>query len=71
MFPGLLPRADKRGCRGSNLLVIEMKKDPGKKGLDGDRRRIKAFKKELKYKFGALVVCTTGEESEISVKSYG
>ena len=61
----------RRGLRDSNLLVIEMKKDPGKRGTDCDRRRIKAFMKELDYKFGALVVCKTGGESVISVKWYG
>ena len=61
----------RRGLRGdSNLLVIEMKKNPGERGTDCDRRRIKAFKKELDYKFGALVVCKTGGESVISVKWY-
>ena len=55
----------KRGCRCSNLLVIEMKKKSGTKGLDCDRRRIKAFREELGYMFGALVVCKTGEDSGI------
>lgn len=60
----------RRGSPDSNLLVIEMKKDPGDKGTDSDRRRIKAFKKELNYKFGALVVCKTGAESVISINKW-
>ena len=60
----------RRDSADSNLLVIEMKKDPGDKGTDSDRRRIKAFKKELNYKFGALVVCKTGAESVISVNKW-
>ncbi len=61
----------KRDLRDLNLLVIEMKKDSGTRGLDCDRQRIKAFREELGYRFGALVVCKTGEEYAISVEWYG
>ena len=60
----------RRCSRVSNLLVIEMKKEPGTSGIDCDRRRIKAFQKELDYKFGALVVCKTGEDTGIFVEWY-
>ena len=60
----------RRGCPDSNLLVIEMKKNPGKSSMNCARRRINAFQKELDYKFGALVVCKTGKESAISVDWY-
>ena len=58
----------RRGLCDSNLLVIEMKKVSRKSGIDRDRRRIKAFRKQLQYKFGALVVCKTGENSAICVE---
>ena len=58
----------RRGVCDSNLLVIEMKKVSRKSGIDKDRRRIKAFQKQLGYKIGALVVCKTGEDSSISVE---
>ena len=50
----------RRGDNNSNLLVIEMKKESNRNGLDTDRKRLKAFKKELGYNLGALVVCRTG-----------
>ena len=58
----------RRGVDESNLLIIEMKKSENRVGLEKDRRRIRAFQRELGYKFGALVICQTGEQSEISVE---
>ena len=51
-----------------NLLIIEMKKSENRGGIERDRRRIRAFRNELGYKMGALVVCKTKEQSEIRVE---
>lgn len=54
----------------SNLLIIEMKKSANQRGLERDRRRIRAFRDELGYEFGALVVCKTGDCPSITVEWY-
>lgn len=58
----------RRGLQDSNLLIIEMKKSTNPGGIEEDRRRIRAFRKELGYRLGALVVCKTKGQSEISVE---
>ena len=58
----------RRGVKDSNLLIIEMKKSTNPGGIQKDRRRIRAFRKELGYRLGALVVCKTKGQSEISVE---
>lgn len=40
----------------ANLLIIEMKKSPNRYGLESDRLRIKAFRDQLRYNFGARLV---------------
>ena len=65
----------RRGVDDSNLLIIEMKKSANRGGIERggiekDRRRIQAFRKELGYKIGALVVCKTQGQSEISMEWY-
>jgi len=60
----------RRGVDDSNLLIIEMKKSTNHEGVEKDRRRIRAFRKELGYRLGALVVCKTKGQSEISVEWY-
>lgn len=59
----------KRGV-DSNLLIIEMKKSANRRGLVRDWRRIRAFRDELGYQFGALVVCKTGDRPAIDVEWY-
>ena len=59
----------KRGV-DTNLLIIEMKKSANQRGMDRDRRRIRAFRNELGYQFGALVVCKTGDRPAIAVEWY-
>jgi hypothetical protein len=61
----------RRGVDDFNLLIIEMKKSENQRGIERDRRRIQAFRKELCYTFGALVVCKTGEQPEVSFELYG
>ena len=60
----------RRGSDDSNLLIIEMKKSTSREGVENDRRRIRAFRQELGYKLGALVVCKTKGQCEISVEWY-
>ena len=58
----------RRGSDDSNLLIIEMKKSANQAGIERDRRRIQAFRSELRYQFGALVVCKTGDHPSIAVE---
>ena len=51
----------RRGGDNFNLLIIEMKKSGNQSGMERDRLRIQAFRDELHYKLGALVVCKTGK----------
>ena len=60
----------RRGDNKSNLLVIEVKKASDPRGTGCDHERLEAFRAELRYKFGALVVCTTGERPEVCAEFY-
>ena len=55
----------KRGVNDSNLLVIEVKQSSNRQGMNGDQQRIKAFREQLGYEVGVLVVCQTGDRPEI------
>jgi hypothetical protein len=48
-----------RGPRGPNILVLELKKTSNPTRRDCDRVRIHEFRKQLEYKFGALIECET------------
>ena len=48
-----------RGSEGPNVLVLEVKKVSNPVGLDCDRARVLAFRAQLRYQFGALIVCET------------
>ena len=61
----------KRDVDDSNLLIIEMKKSANRSGIERDRCRIQAFRAELRYQFGALVVCKTGDHPSIAVEWWG
>jgi hypothetical protein len=54
----------RRGAVGPNLLVIEMKKTSNRESRDCDRMRIRAFRDQLGYTFGALVECETRRNVE-------
>ena len=58
----------RRGNDDANLLVIEMKKSRNLRGIERDRQRIRAFRTELQYDLGALVVCRTGKLPAIQVQ---
>ena len=60
----------RRGVDHSNLLIIEMKKSRHRRGIERDCRRIQAFRAELRYEFGALVVCETGDHPSITVAKW-
>ena len=60
----------RRGDNKSNLLVIEVKKSSDPRGTDCDHERLEAFRAELRYKFGALVVCTTGKRPKVCAEFY-
>ena len=61
----------KRGHDNSNLLIIEMKKSAANKDdIEIAKRRIRAFRDEFGYKFGAMVVCETKEHPAIYVKDW-
>ena len=61
----------RRGNDDSNLLIIEMKKSAANQDdMERAQRRIRAFRDELGYKFGALVVCETKVHPAISVEEW-
>ena len=60
----------RRGDNKSNLLVIEVKKSSDPRGTDCDHERLEAFRAELGYKFGALVLCRTGSCPDVYVDRY-
>ena len=60
----------RRGDNKSNLLVIEVKKSSDPRGTGCDHERLEAFRAELRYKFGALVVCTTGKRPKVCAEFY-
>ncbi len=51
----------RRGPEGPNLLVLELKKPINPDGFDCDRQRIRAFRAQLAYCYGALIECETRE----------
>jgi hypothetical protein len=49
----------RRGPDGPNLLVLELKKTTNPEGSDCDRMRVHAFRAQLGYRYGALILCET------------
>jgi hypothetical protein len=62
----------RRGQKGPNLLVLEFKKTSNPDAFDCDRQRIRAFKSQIGYRYGALVECETraGREPAIRVSEW-
>jgi hypothetical protein len=60
--------AHKRGPEGPNLLVIEMKKTSNPAGMSCDLLRLRAFRAQLGYSFGALVECETEFPNEPGIR---
>jgi hypothetical protein len=63
----------RRGPGGPNILVIEIKKstNPNRHGMR-DRERVRAFRAQLRYEFGALIMCETrpGRKPDLSVSEW-
>lgn len=57
----------RRGSKKSNLLIVEMKKSSNPTGMDHDIQRILAFRQQLGYQVGALLVCDVGNTPDIRV----
>jgi len=49
----------RRGPDGPNVLVVELKKTSNREGPACDQLRIRAFREQLRYEFGALIECET------------
>ena len=49
-----------RGRDRANLLVLELKKTTNPEGSDCDRMRVHAFRAQLGYRYGALILCEQG-----------
>ena len=61
-----------RGSEGPNVLVLELKKVSNPVGLDCDRERVLAFRAQLRYQFGALIVCETraGRKHHVGIEEW-
>lgn len=57
----------RRGGEGPNLLGIELKKTTDRRGFECDRLRIRALRAELRYSYGALLICETRDDREPSI----
>lgn len=51
-----------RGNDGSNLLVLEVKKQ---RDSDCNRKRIRAFREQYGYTFGATIICVVGDAGKV------
>lgn len=63
----------RRGPGGPNILVLEMKKssNPNRRGIR-DYERVRSFREQLQYEFGALIMCETrrGHDPDIMVSEW-
>jgi hypothetical protein len=62
----------RRGPDGPNILVLELKKTTNWDAPDCDRARVRAFRAQLGYSFGALIECETrqGEEPAVAITEW-
>jgi len=49
----------RRGLEGPNILVLELKKTSNRDAYQCDRKRVRAFRTQLRYAYGALIECET------------
>ena len=56
-----------RGPEGPNLLVLELKKTTNPDKGHCDRLRLHAFREQLGYRYGALIVCETRKDREPAI----
>jgi hypothetical protein len=61
-----------RGTEGPNLLVLELKKTTNPDKGHCDRLRLQAFREQLGYQYGALIICETrkGREPAIEIAEW-
>jgi hypothetical protein len=59
-----------RGPDGPNLLVLELKKSVSTDSPQCDRDRIRAFRSEFRYAFGATVICQMRVDVGISISRW-
>jgi hypothetical protein len=62
----------RRGSEGPNVLVLELKKTTNREPRWCDRKRVQAFRAQLRYTYGALIECETrkGHESDITISEW-
>jgi hypothetical protein len=62
----------RRGAEGPNLLVLELKKTTNPDKGACDRVRLHAFREQLGYTYGALIICETrkGREPAMTVAEW-
>jgi hypothetical protein len=58
----------RRGLEGPNILVIEVKKTTNRDSRQCDRERVRAFRSQLGYRYGALIECETRQGHEPGIK---
>ena len=61
-----------RGTRGPNLLVVELKKTTNSDHGECDRLRLRAFREQYGYQFGALILCETrrGYQPKMTISAW-
>lgn len=62
----------RRGPEGPNLLVLELKKTTNPDKGDCDRIRLRAFREQIGYRYGALIVCETriGRQPAVTIAEW-
>lgn len=58
----------RRGPRGPNVLVLEVKKTSNRDLHQCDRVRVRAFRDQLRYCYGALIECETRQGYEFGIR---
>jgi hypothetical protein len=62
----------RRGPDGPHVLVLELKKTTNRDSRQCDRERVRAFREQLGYRYGALIECETrqGYEPRITISEW-
>ena len=58
----------RRGPKGPNVLVIELKKTTNPEPRQCDRERVQALGAQLKYQYGALMECETRQDHNLGIR---
>lgn len=61
-----------RGPAGPNILVLELKKTTNPSPRNCDQQRVRSFRAQLRYEFGALIECETrpGRAAGVSIAEW-